>query len=173
MQKQGFNAYMTKPIDETMLSHIIYEYCDVSYFINNEQAGTSLLNKPLSATKAVNDIAKVIDWPLALQRAGQKTALAKDMFVGLVNSLPETKIAISEARIAQDVEQLKVLIHKLNGACCYSGVPRLGKVTHELETELKRGIALEDLEPEFFEFFEQIDLVLGDAEAFIKKLKTK
>ena len=91
------------------------------------------------------------------------------MFTGLVNSLPESKTSISEALISQDLEQLKILIHKLNGACCYSGVPSLGKVTHELETELKRGIALDDLEPEFFEFFEQIDLVLEDATDFIKK----
>ena len=116
---------------------------------------------------------KIIDWTLALQRAGQKATLAKDMFIGLVNSLPESKANISEALISQDIEQLKVLIHKLNGACCYSGVPNLGKVTHELETELKRGIALDDLEPEFFEFFEQIDLVLEDASAFIKKLEAQ
>jgi two-component system sensor histidine kinase BarA len=89
------------------------------------------------------------------------------MFIGLVNSLPESKANISEALISQDIGQLKVLIHKLNGACCYSGVPSLEKVTHELETELKRDIGLDDLQPEFFEFFEQIDLVLEEAEAFI------
>ena len=126
-----------------------------------------------SAEPITSSRVKIIDWTLALQRAGQKATLAKDMFVGLVNSLPESKANISEALISQDIEQLKVLIHKLNGACCYSGVPNLGKVTHELETELKRGIALDDLEPEFFEFFEQIDLVLEDASAFIKKLEAQ
>ena len=165
--EKGFNSFITKPIDEAMLHHSIYEYCD----------STLLANRPAVVTSSSGTISSlrptIIDWSLALQRAGQKSALAKDMFIGLVNSLPESKINISEALISQDIEQLKVLIHKLNGACCYSGVPSLGKVTHELETELKRGIALDDLEPEFFEFFEQIDLVLADAEPFIQQLETE
>ncbi len=165
--EKGFNSFITKPIDEAMLHHSIYEYCD----------STLLANRPTVVTSSSGSISSlrptIIDWSLALQRAGQKSALAKDMFIGLVNSLPESKINISEALISQDIEQLKVLIHKLNGACCYSGVPSLGKVTHELETELKRGIALDDLEPEFFEFFEQIDLVLADAEPFIQQLETE
>ena len=155
---------MTKPIDEAMLHHTIYEYCDSALFTNNKQ---QVAVKPKAAPESKRPT--IIDWALALKRAGQKETLAKDMFIGLVNSLPESKTNISEALISQDVEQLKILIHKLNGACCYSGVPSLGKVTHELETELKRGIALDDLEPEFFEFFEQIDLVLEDATDFIKK----
>jgi len=165
--EHGFDSFITKPIDEAMLHHSIYEYCD----------STLLANRPKfvvpSIEPSINSRTKVIDWPLALQRAGQKSILAKDMFIGLVNSLPESKANIAEALISQDIDQLKVLIHKLNGACCYSGVPNLGKVTHELETELKRGIALSDLEPEFFEFFEQIDLVLEDADEFIKKLETE
>lgn len=165
--ENGFDSFVTKPIDEAMLHHSIYEYCD-SALLANRPAIISPSAEPITSARV-----KIIDWTLALQRAGQKATLAKDMFVGLVNSLPESKANISEALISQDIEQLKVLIHKLNGACCYSGVPNLGKVTHELETELKRGIALDDLEPEFFEFFEQIDLVLEDASAFIKKLEAQ
>ncbi len=163
--EKGFNSFMTKPIDEAMLHHTIYEYCDANLFTNNKKQTSAPTQEVVQ-----NKRPTIIDWPLALKRAGQKESLAKDMFIGLVNSLPESKTNISEALISQDIEQLKILIHKLNGACCYSGVPSLGKVTHELETELKRGIALDDLEPEFFEFFEQIDLVLEDAIEFIKKL---
>ncbi len=161
----GFNSFITKPIDEAMLHHSIYEYCDSTLLANRPKPA------PPTPKPVVSNRPKIIDWPLALQRAGQKATLAKDMFIGLVNSLPESKTNISEALISQDIEQLKVLIHKLNGACCYSGVPSLGKVTHEIETELKRGIAIDDLEPEFFEFFEQIDLVLEGADAFIKQLE--
>jgi two-component system sensor histidine kinase BarA len=161
---KGFNSLMTKPIDEAMLHHCIYEYCDSTLLIS------SPVLKPSSAAVMSSLRPKIIDWSLALQRAGQKPALAKDMFIGLVNSLPESKTAISEALLSQDIKQLEILIHKLNGACCYSGVPSLGKVTHELETELKCGITLENLVPEFFEFFEQIDLVLEDADDFIKQL---
>lgn len=164
--EQGFNSFITKPIDEAMLHHNIYEYCD------SEQLSLRFAEKtPSTAPVISKPNTQIIDWPLALKRAGDKTALAKDMLVGLVNSLPESKVNISEALISQDIEQLKVLIHKLNGACCYSGVPNLGKVTHELETELKRGIALDDLEPEFFDFFEQIEHILNEAPKFIEHLE--
>lgn len=161
----GFNSFITKPIDEAMLHHSIYEYCDSTLLAYHPKLVAPTL-RPINDSRP-----KIIDWKLALQRAGHKKMLAKDMFIGLVNSLPESKANISEALISQDIEQLKVLIHKLNGACCYSGVPSLGKVTHELETELKRGIGLDDLQPEFFEFFEQIDLVLVEAQAFINDIE--
>ena len=161
----GFNSFITKPIDEAMLHHSIYEYCDSTLLAYHPKL-VAPTPRPISDFRP-----KIIDWKLALQRAGQKKMLAKDMFIGLVNSLPESKANISEALISQDIEQLKVLIHKLNGACCYSGVPSLGKVTHELETELKRDIGLDDLQPEFFEFFEQIDLVLEEAENFINHIE--
>ena len=169
--KLGFDSYMTKPIDEAMLRHCIYEYCDLTQplpikTIKDKSNGSTHINETsLRSEKQANVYIephnnKVIDWPLALKRAGNKEDLAKEMLKGLVQSLPETKLNISEALTSQDAEKLKVLIHKLNGACCYSGVPSLGRVTHQIETELKSGVTIDDLEPEFFEFFEHIDNVV-------------
>lgn len=177
--KLGFDSYMTKPIDEAMLRHCIYEYCDLTQPQNiktmkNKNIDNIDLNQQAFDTNNATIMHRrnhqVIDWPLALKRAGNKEELAKEMFKGLVQSLPETKLNISEALTSQDVEQLKVLIHKLNGACCYSGVPSLGRVVHQIETELKSGVTIDDLEPEFFEFFEHIDNVINQApEVFNKK----
>ncbi|WP_019028512.1 two-component sensor histidine kinase BarA [Colwellia piezophila] len=152
MHQQGFNAYMTKPIDEAMLRHIIYEYCDFNHLVN-----------PIIPTAELNDvraIEKVIDWPLALYRSANKADLAKEMFLGLVESLPETQQNILDAIDAQDITLIKQLVHKLNGACCYTGAPNLAKITIQLETQLKMGLSLEELEPEFLEFFEHIEQVL-------------
>jgi two-component system sensor histidine kinase BarA len=162
-----------------MLRHCIYEYCDLTQPQNiktmkNKNIDNTDLNQQAFDTNNATIMHRrnhqVIDWPLALKRAGNKEELAKEMFKGLVQSLPETKLNISEALTSQDVEQLKVLIHKLNGACCYSGVPSLGRVVHQIETELKSGVTIDDLEPEFFEFFEHIDNVINQApEVFNKK----
>lgn len=154
---QGFNFYMTKPIDETMLRHTIYEYCDLNILTNSI---CEPLGKNISEQNDYSEMDAIINWPLALKRAGNKPELAKDMFKGLTKSLPETKQYIYEALTAQDTEQLKMLIHKLNGACCYSGVPNLGRITHQIETALKSGVNIDDLEPEFFEFFEHLDNVI-------------
>lgn len=169
--EQGFDFYMSKPIDETMLSHTIYEYCDIDSFQQAKKAITSntVINDAKESTPT-NHANAIIDWSLALKRAGNKSDLAKDMLTGLTNSLPETKLLINEALTAQDTEQLKVLVHKLNGACCYSGVPNLGRVTHQIETSLKKGFSIEELEPEFYEFFEHIENVIKVAPQILHSL---
>ena len=141
--KLGFDSYMTKPIDEAMLRHAIYEYCDLTQprdikTIKDKSTNKNHINEISHEEKSDAKVEveprnnKIIDWSLALKRAGNKEELAKEMLKGLVQSLPETKVNISEALTSQDLEQLKVLIHKLNGACCYSGVPSLGRVTHQI-----------------------------------------
>ena len=175
MQQQGFNAYMTKPIDETMLNHIIYEYCDVNHFINSAKPSlpTQIPSKRVTETilPISKSISAVIDWSLAISRTGGKEDLAKEMLTGLVDSLADNQKDINQALINEDIEQLKTLVHKINGACCYTGVPNLANVCKELETQLKSGVSLEDLEPEFLEFFEQINLVTTAAPKLLAELK--
>jgi len=177
--QEGFNGYITKPIDETMLRHSIYEYCDLELFMpaigqpksatnDNHQEEKTLASK--LANSSHSQSTEIIDWSLALKRTGNKIELAKDMLEGLVKSLPETKQYISDALTSQDIEQIKTLIHKLNGACCYTGVPSLGKITHHIETQLKLDFSLDDLEPEFFEFFEHLDNVLAQAPKFLEEV---
>ncbi len=163
--EEGFSSYMTKPIDETMLRHTIYEYCDTELLSKNEDEPLIGLDESHFDFSTAE-----IDWQLALNRAGNKQDLAKDLLSGLVNSLPETKSHIKDAILSQDIEQTKVLIHKLNGACCYTGVPLLGKITHQIETDLKQGKTLDDLEPEFFEFFEHIDNIVEQTPELLKEI---
>ncbi len=158
MHQQGFNAYMTKPIDETMLRHIIYEYCDIDHLVNID---ASIQNN--DALKLTNEKSTIIDWSLALKRSAGKENLAQEMLKGLTDSLAETRDEIINAAKEDDNEKLKSLIHKLNGACCYTGTPNLAKIVNQLETQLKKGISTEDLEPEFFEFFEHIEQLIAHA----------
>lgn len=171
MQKQGFNAYMTKPIDETMLNHIIYEYCDVNYFINSAGQTSPIKSTPLPVPLSGGKVNKIIDWPLALKRTGNKEGLAKEMLMGLLDSLPENKLNINDAIKDKDSSQLKFQIHKLSGACCYTGVPSLATICQEIETQLKNEVTIDNLEPEFFEFFEQIDLILEQAPKILTALE--
>ena len=175
MQQQGFNAYMTKPIDETMLNHIIYEYSDVNHFITPAKQNLSIATTTQAVKQrqtTVNKTATVIDWPLAIHRVGGKENLAIEMLTGLVDSLDESHKNITNALKSQNIEKLKSLIHKLNGACCYTGVPNLTNICQELETQLKSGIELVNLEPEFLEFFEQIEQVSIAAPKLLAEFKT-
>jgi two-component system, NarL family, sensor histidine kinase BarA len=178
--QQGFSDYMAKPIDETRLRHMIYEYGTLDLptpdSINdkrNKNIPTALIQAPfdINDPSIIEKIAnKAIDWSLALQQTGNKAELAKEMLEGLVNSLPDIQAYISDAIASQDIEQLKSLIHKLNGACCYTGVPHLRKITHQIETDLKTGMSIDDLEPEFLEFFEHLENVMNEAPELLKKI---
>ena len=95
------------------------------------------------------------------------------MLTALVDSLPESHKDISSALEGQNIEQLKSLIHKLNGACCYTGVPNLTNICQELETQLKNGISLDELEPEFLDFFEQLEQVATVAPKLLAELKER
>ena len=167
--KEGFDSYMTKPIDEAMLKHIIYEHCDPDLF--GQQAllvdGVKTKEQELLLPKSISTSA--IDWDLAIQRAGQKETLAKEMLQSLVSSLPSTNQDIVSAISDKNIDQLKTVIHKLNGACCYSGVPALGRIVHQIETDLKKGESIDSLEPEFFELFEQIEHVMAEAPALLER----
>ncbi len=163
---EGFSSYMTKPIDETMLKHTIYEYCDLELL-----SAPTIAEQFVAVSKTIDIQAEAIDWQLALSRTGNKVHLAKDMLSGLVKSLPELKHQIEDAITCQDNEQAQMLIHKLNGACCYTGVPALGKVAQQIETQLKQQHTLDDLEPEFFELFERIECVLEEAPRVINDVE--
>lgn len=169
--QKGFNSYMTKPIDEAMLKHTIYEYCDTKlYSVEVKTHLPKQITPELETELPAKDVtlpASDIDWTLAIKRAGNKEDLAKDMLSGLIQSLPETQLNIENAISCQDTEQVKMLIHKLNGACCYCGVPNLSKIVHQLETQLKQDETLENLEPEFFEFAEHIERLIAKAPRYL------
>ena len=132
----GFNEFLSKPLDENMLHCSLQEFCPTS--------------RPQSAPTSW-PASKLVNWPMSLERAGGKCSLMKEMLQMLVNSIPPSRAAIQQAASTQDVAQLLQQIHKLNGACCYTGVPRLKQLSELLETQLKQGKSLAELEPELLE----------------------
>ena len=131
----GFNEFLSKPLDETILHCTLQEYCPA-------MRQDSFPCWPAS---------KLVDWAQALERAGSKRGLVKEMLQMLLDSIPATRQAIAEALQANDQPQVLQLVHKLHGACCYTGVPRLKSMAELLETQLKHGAALQALEPELLE----------------------
>ncbi|MFA5627269.1 MAG: Hpt domain-containing protein [Thiohalomonadaceae bacterium] len=85
------------------------------------------------------DAVKVIDHKLALQQAGGNAELAADLFNMLLQDLSPQKHAIQAALEASDYQTLQHLVHKLNGATTYCGVPALKLSLNNLETDLKNS----------------------------------
>lgn len=159
----GFTAYISKPIDETLLEHILYEHSgmDEVNAINIPKRNHKIHRQPIK---------DIFDWQLALQRSANNKELAIEMLNMLIDSLPETIAALQNNIHNQDVTSLSSLVHKLNGACCYLGLPRLERIINHIETQIKMQATLKDLEPELFELLDEIEQVMDNVEQFIASL---
>ncbi|OGO92872.1 MAG: hypothetical protein A3F41_03415 [Coxiella sp. RIFCSPHIGHO2_12_FULL_44_14] len=78
-----------------------------------------------------------IDWKELLTLTNQKPALAKELLRLFRDELPELRQQIMIAYRDQQLDQLRALIHKLHGSCCYTGVPQLKAIATALEERLK------------------------------------
>lgn len=147
----GFDEFLSKPLDEQMLHYALKEYCPQLHphpHLSTELEISSFTNSPH------------IHWEMALQRAAGKADLAKEMLQILLQSLPATLQELEQLIRSGQQEPLIQLVHKLHGATCYTGVPQIRQLAELLETELKQGQTIEQLEPELFELQDRLQALL-------------
>lgn len=82
----------------------------------------------------------IIDWNQAIHLSGNKRDLAEEMLALLIKGLPNDISHIHQAYKTKKYTELVRLVHKLHGALCYCGIPRLKAVISHLETDLKNNI---------------------------------
>lgn len=117
----GMNDYLGKPIIEEDLQELLQKW-------SNTQRSEMQEKGPRIAPVAID---------LCLKRVGQKPDIARDMLIGLVDSLADFEQKISRAHTRNDNEALLEAVHKLHGVCCYSGTPALQASCYQLETAIK------------------------------------
>ncbi|MCF2856527.1 two-component sensor histidine kinase BarA [Pseudoalteromonas sp. SMS1] len=155
--KDGFSGYMTKPIDEDMLKQIICDHSAASP-VEREQKEEQLVSSVAPFES------HLLDWNLALQRAGNKPHLALEMLNMLLQSVPETIDLLNTASEHEDPEQLLKIVHKFHGACCYTGVPKLKQLAETIETALKQDKGFSYVEPEVLDLIDELTNLNQDAE---------
>lgn len=72
-------------------------------------------------------------WDMALKNAGGKEALAYELTNLFFELLPKHEDELCIAYKKKDFEALTKAAHKLHGALCYCGMPRLKSLTKKLE----------------------------------------
>ncbi|EPK6502123.1 two-component sensor histidine kinase BarA [Klebsiella aerogenes] len=150
----GMNDYLAKPIEEDKLSTLLLRY----------QPGMHVVTPQIAEpVEPVIDHNVTLNWQLALRQAAMKPDLAREMLQMLLAFMPEVRNKVEEQLVGETPEGLLDLIHKLHGSCSYSGVPRLKKLCHTLESQLRTGIAPEELEPELLELLDEMDNVAREA----------
>lgn len=87
----------------------------------------------------MNNEQAVIDWELGLKLAGNKKELALEMLTLLTKTLADDMSSIKQAYLNKQSEELRQRSHKLFGAVCYCGTPRLKQALAALENALKQS----------------------------------
>ncbi|WNC69420.1 two-component sensor histidine kinase BarA [Thalassotalea nanhaiensis] len=167
--REGFDAYLAKPIDESLLENILLDHSGIEKIspIKNKKLELLTDNKE----QLPNNFNGIYDWELSLSRSANKIDLALEMFTMLIQSLPEMKVALQNNVRLEDITTTGTLVHKLNGACCYVGVPRLERIVKSIEAQIKQHASLETLEPEFFELFDEMDAVLDNSDQYLENIQ--
>lgn len=107
--------------------------------------------------KNLNEL-PILDFDLITKFTGNKPDLAQDMLVLLLKNLPKDLALINQLFAQKKYQELKQQLHKLHGALCYCGVPRLKVVVAQCETELKNN-TLEKLPTDINLLNSEIDLL--------------
>jgi two-component system sensor histidine kinase BarA len=147
----GMDDYLAKPIDEAMLTRVL-----ARYYSGEPEPETAVNQPPLS-----------LDWPLALRQAVNKPDLAHDLLQMLLDFLPQVSERVQAILDGTPDDGILDLIHKLHGSCSYSGVPRLKQLCFYLEQQLRQGVSNDELEPEWLELLDEIELVSQAARAHL------
>ncbi len=157
----GFCEFLSKPLDEQMLQYALKECCPA---FSLPQLSTVFTPQAQSAETPALPQSRHVDWELALQRAAGKTELARDMLQLLLASLPQTLADLEKYRESNQKDALTQLVHKLHGATCYTGVPHIKALSETIETQLKTGASLLQLEPELFDLADQLQDLLAESQ---------
>jgi two-component system sensor histidine kinase BarA len=86
-----------------------------------------------------DDIAEIFSIDDARKLANGNEELAMELFTMLIDELPEQRHGILQAREQNDLQMLREVTHKLNGASRCCGTPALRHAANSLENSITRG----------------------------------
>lgn len=115
----GMDDYLPKPIEYATLINLIKRWC--------QQGDNTTLALP------------TLDWQLAVKRANQNRDIALELLGDFVSHLPKSVEMIRTEWNARNYKGVQDEIHRLHGACCYTGVPKLQALANRIESNLKLG----------------------------------
>lgn len=139
----GMDDYLAKPIELNELLRLLKTWCS-----NIEQ-------KAKLAT---------LDWQAAVKLSGSEDA-AKEYLKDFCMQLPAAQQEVVEYQQANNYSELQQAIHRLHGACSYTGLPQLKAICCDIEGKLKNAEHLE-IDTKVDLLINEIRLVLGEARPY-------
>lgn len=127
--QNGFDDYLTKPINEEQLIHSLMKWTHYQGKAFTKPRRIVLQSEP----PLEQNENTVINWQQSLMLAGGKDDLAHKMLEGLISEIKLLKPIIQQ----QNKENLVEPIHKLHGLCKYVGAEHLRQCVESAELCLK------------------------------------
>ena len=83
-----------------------------------------------------------------------------ELLSDFVRLLPDSIETIKAGWEDSDFQAMQKEVHRLHGACCYTGVPKLQQIANDLESALKRDkkMLVAELLPVFLEEAEDVEI---------------
>jgi two-component system sensor histidine kinase BarA len=103
----------------------------------------------------------IIDLELGKKLAGNNQKIAEEMMILFLKELPGTFHAMQKVYQEQKFNELKRLAHKLHGALCYCGLPRLKSATAALECALDNNES--NITPFYIQFEKEVVSLIQEA----------
>jgi two-component system sensor histidine kinase BarA len=128
----GFDDFIPKPIDLNLLLDIISLWCKQDHIEFAEGSHRS--------QEVVSGSTQVLDWELALRRANYNHDAARHMLAEFVKMLPSMLQDLDTHFAMSRTKEVHATVHKLHGACCYTGVPVLQATCAHIETQFRLNL---------------------------------
>ena len=116
----GFDAYISKPIDEEKLKLLLQHQQPVDQIVPLQQV-----------TVTQHDS---IDFELTYTLSANNKKLVKATFSMLQMEIPDYLLTLESAIAKTDLENISAIIHKLRGVTCYVGLPILKRLLTEYDS---------------------------------------
>ncbi|MCE9678076.1 two-component sensor histidine kinase BarA [Shewanella sp. AS1] len=150
INNSGMDGYLPKPIDEAALRGVINRWKVRPKFTHFDQ--------------------HTLNWDLCLTQANNKVSLALEMLQMLLDSIPQTRSNLTDALEQLNNQAMLAIVHKLHGASCYCGVPTTQRLCREIESALKKGLTIDEVEPEILELLDELSKVESAANQVVSQL---
>ena len=166
---EGMDDYLTKPIEEHVLQQVIIHWSPLTDHKEVEKIVILPDNIPdITIDDPSCPATSSIDWNAALKQSAGKEDLAKEMLLMLIEFIPEVDSWVTKAIDKKaTAEDLCHYIHKLHGSSSYCGVLRLKQLCNLIETALRQGQDIKNIEPELFELQDEMEKVTSDAQILL------
>ena len=144
LMMQGFDAFLSKPLDEDILRKLL----------NQEKISI----KSTEVSIFSEDSKLTLDYEKTLQLSANNAGLVTDIFQLLKDELPLYRSNLKTAIKAQMLDDIASIIHKLHGITCYTALPLLKSHIAEYQS-------IKYAEPEkIYNLSERIISVLSDVD---------